>query len=76
MHVSNLNLYAANDNFDIKSRGLVAHVAQLLQAGETERIRGIVESLCWFNRSGYDELNRVFAPHIKSIMSREPAEVA
>ena len=76
MITKTLNLQSANDDFDKMCHGLVAHAGQELQAGETERIRGAIEALYWFNRSAYYALNRVYAVHIANIMSSQPAEGA
>jgi hypothetical protein len=74
MIVEHLNLYRANDNTNLMCQGLVSHVGQLLANCEYERIRGVVESLAWFDRTGYGEIMRTFGPHIKNVMTSEPTE--
>ena len=74
MIVENLNLYTANDNTNHLCHGLVKHVGMLLANHEYERIRGIVESLAWFDRTGYGEIMRAYGPHIKTVMISQPQE--
>lgn len=61
------NLYTVIDDTE-RFRRAVIHAGQLLDAGETDRLKGFCEGLAWFNRSAFDAIYRVYGQHLVNIL--------
>ena len=71
--IDHLSLYGVYDD-SVMFDKTAQHFAKLVQAGEFERARGMIETTAWLARSAYNEIFRRYPASVRTVMQSMPQE--